>query len=180
MLSERPLKYADQKTERGKVLNPKYNIFRDQPIAKASPLRINTLLSGRSTVEKLGSGSGPLVCTISVSKSFKQESRLENLTNLQFWEDSLEGQAGPYAPQIEKTVKVLIDRISSASDRDIADTLYASITSVLSGIVASDTYGLVEQILTPSCLVGYTHIRTDIQGCNWMIGKLTMERWNCC
>ena len=33
-------------TERGKVLNPEYNIFRDQPIAKASPLRINTLLYG--------------------------------------------------------------------------------------------------------------------------------------
>ena len=32
-------------TERGKVLNPEYNIFRDQPIAGVSPLRINTLLS---------------------------------------------------------------------------------------------------------------------------------------
>ena len=32
-------------TERGKILNPEYNIFRDQPIAGASPLRINTLLS---------------------------------------------------------------------------------------------------------------------------------------
>ena len=31
-------------TERGKVLNLEYNIFRDQPIAGASPLRINTLL----------------------------------------------------------------------------------------------------------------------------------------
>ena len=31
-------------TERGKILNPEYNIFRDQPIARASPLRINTLL----------------------------------------------------------------------------------------------------------------------------------------
>ena len=31
-------------TERGKVINPEYNIFRDQPIAGASPLRINTLL----------------------------------------------------------------------------------------------------------------------------------------
>ena len=31
-------------TERGKVLNPEYNTFRDQPIAGASPLRINTLL----------------------------------------------------------------------------------------------------------------------------------------
>ena len=29
--------------ERSKVLNPKYNIDRDQPIAGASPLRINTL-----------------------------------------------------------------------------------------------------------------------------------------
>ena len=37
-LSERPLKLADQKTERAKVLNPEYNIFRDQPIAGASPL----------------------------------------------------------------------------------------------------------------------------------------------
>ena len=33
-------------TERGKVLNPEYSIFRDQPIAGASPLRINTLLYG--------------------------------------------------------------------------------------------------------------------------------------
>ena len=31
-------------TERGKVLNPEYNIFRDQPIPGASPLRINALL----------------------------------------------------------------------------------------------------------------------------------------
>ena len=44
MLSERPLKPADQKTERGKILNPKYNICRDQPTSRASPLRINTLL----------------------------------------------------------------------------------------------------------------------------------------
>ena len=34
-------------TERCKVLNPEYSIFRDQPIPGASPLRINTLLSGR-------------------------------------------------------------------------------------------------------------------------------------
>ena len=34
-------------TERGKISNPEYSIFRDQPIARASPLRINTLLSGR-------------------------------------------------------------------------------------------------------------------------------------
>ena len=33
-------------TERCKILNPEYNIFRDQPIPGASPLRINTLLSG--------------------------------------------------------------------------------------------------------------------------------------
>ena len=45
VLSERPFKYADQKTERGKILNPEYNIYRDQPIAGASPLRINDLLS---------------------------------------------------------------------------------------------------------------------------------------
>ena len=32
-------------TERCKVLNPEYNIFRDQPTPGASPLRINTLLS---------------------------------------------------------------------------------------------------------------------------------------
>ena len=31
-------------TERGKVLNSEYNIFRDQPTSPASPLRINTLL----------------------------------------------------------------------------------------------------------------------------------------
>ena len=46
MLSERPLKYADQKTERGKVLNPEYSIDRDQPTSRAFPLRINTLLCG--------------------------------------------------------------------------------------------------------------------------------------
>ena len=45
VLSERPFKSADQKTERGKLLNPEYNIFRDQPTSRASPLRINTLLS---------------------------------------------------------------------------------------------------------------------------------------
>ena len=28
-LSERPLKFADQKTERSKLLNPEYSIFRD-------------------------------------------------------------------------------------------------------------------------------------------------------
>ena len=44
-LSERPLKSADQKTERGKILNPEYNICRDQPTSWASPLRINALLS---------------------------------------------------------------------------------------------------------------------------------------
>ena len=47
MLSERPFKLANQKAERGKILNPEYNMFRDQPIPGASPLRINTLLSGR-------------------------------------------------------------------------------------------------------------------------------------
>ena len=31
-------------TERGKILNPEYSMFRDPPIAGASPLRINTLL----------------------------------------------------------------------------------------------------------------------------------------
>ena len=44
-LSERPLKLADQKLERGKVLNPEYSICRDQPTSQASPLRINDLLS---------------------------------------------------------------------------------------------------------------------------------------
>ena len=44
VLSERPLKLADQKTERGEILNPQYNIDRDQPTSRASPLRINTLL----------------------------------------------------------------------------------------------------------------------------------------
>ena len=37
-------KVCRRTTERGKVLNPEYNIFRDQPIPRASPLRINTLL----------------------------------------------------------------------------------------------------------------------------------------
>ena len=46
MLSERPLKSADQKTERSKILNPEYNMDRDQPTSRASPLRINTLLFG--------------------------------------------------------------------------------------------------------------------------------------
>ena len=44
-LSERPFKYADQITERGKISNPEYNICRDQPTTGASPLRINVLLS---------------------------------------------------------------------------------------------------------------------------------------
>ena len=44
VLSERPLKLADQKTERGKILNPQYSIDRDQPTSRASPPRINTLL----------------------------------------------------------------------------------------------------------------------------------------
>ena len=43
VLSERPFKSADRKTERGKIFNPEYDICRDQPIAGASPLRINTL-----------------------------------------------------------------------------------------------------------------------------------------
>jgi len=30
--------------ERGKILNPKYSIVRDQPASRASPLRINVLL----------------------------------------------------------------------------------------------------------------------------------------
>ena len=46
VLSERRTQFADQKTERCKVLNPEYNICRDQPIAGVSPLRINTLLCG--------------------------------------------------------------------------------------------------------------------------------------
>ena len=33
-------------TERGKISNPVYNIFRDQPIPGVSPLLINTLLYG--------------------------------------------------------------------------------------------------------------------------------------
>ena len=48
VLSERPLKSADQKTERGRLLNPEYNMDRDQPTSQASPLRINTLLSAAS------------------------------------------------------------------------------------------------------------------------------------
>ena len=46
-LSERPLKSADQKMERSKVINPEYSIDRDQPTSRASPLRINDLLSTR-------------------------------------------------------------------------------------------------------------------------------------
>ena len=46
VLSERPLKYADQKTERGKRLNPEYSMDRDQPTSQASPLRINVMLYG--------------------------------------------------------------------------------------------------------------------------------------
>ena len=38
-------KVCRRTTERGKVLNPEYSLFRDQPIPGASPLRINTLLS---------------------------------------------------------------------------------------------------------------------------------------
>ena len=37
--------------ERSKVLNPEYNIFRDQPTPGASPLRINTLSSRVFAVE---------------------------------------------------------------------------------------------------------------------------------
>ena len=37
-LSERPLKFDDQKTERSKTSNPEYNIDRDQPTSRASPL----------------------------------------------------------------------------------------------------------------------------------------------
>ena len=44
-LSERPLKSAELITERGKILNPEYSIDRDQPTSRASPLRINDLLS---------------------------------------------------------------------------------------------------------------------------------------
>ena len=36
--------FCRRMTERGKVINPDYNIFRDQATAGASPLRINTLL----------------------------------------------------------------------------------------------------------------------------------------
>ena len=51
-------------TERGKVLNPEYNIFRDQPIAGASPLRINTLLYGDVNSNSVFpiSGLAALVC----------------------------------------------------------------------------------------------------------------------
>ena len=43
-LSERSIEFADQKTERGKVINREYSIDRDQATAGASPLRINVLL----------------------------------------------------------------------------------------------------------------------------------------
>ena len=46
-LSERSIEFADQKTERGKVINREYSIDRDQATAGASPLRINVLLSCR-------------------------------------------------------------------------------------------------------------------------------------
>ena len=52
-LSERPFKLADQKTERGKILNPEYSIFRDQPVPGASPLRINALLYGAPEIAKV-------------------------------------------------------------------------------------------------------------------------------
>ena len=44
-LSERAIEFADLITERCKILNPEYNICRDQPASRASPLRINDLLS---------------------------------------------------------------------------------------------------------------------------------------
>ena len=44
-LSKRPFKDAVQKTARGKILNPQYSTDRDQPTSRASPLRINDLLS---------------------------------------------------------------------------------------------------------------------------------------
>ena len=64
MLSERPFKSADQKTERGKISNPQYSIDRDQPTSRASPLRVNTLLSGRVNSNSVFpiSGLAALVC----------------------------------------------------------------------------------------------------------------------
>ena len=95
-LSERPLKLADQKTERGKVINPEYSIFRDQPIAGASPLRINTLLSCRLrnrsfsnryfTIESIfRSGSNRLstnsdICSVQVSIDSEQREKVSRIT----------------------------------------------------------------------------------------------------
>ena len=48
-------------TERGEVFNPKSSIFRDQPIPRASPLRINTLLSRVLNLRACSNGEcGPL------------------------------------------------------------------------------------------------------------------------
>ena len=44
-LSERSIEFADLITERGKIINPEYSICRDQPASRATPLRINDLLS---------------------------------------------------------------------------------------------------------------------------------------
>ena len=57
-LSERPLKLAGQKLERGKMLIPEYSTDRDQPTSRASPLRINDLLSRVSSTFSLRYHSG--------------------------------------------------------------------------------------------------------------------------
>ena len=41
------------KTERGKISNPEYSIFRDQPVPGASPIQINALLHGAPEIAKV-------------------------------------------------------------------------------------------------------------------------------
>ena len=47
--------------ERSKVINPEYSIDRDQPTSRASPLRINDLLSRAAQYHELGLNFGTTV-----------------------------------------------------------------------------------------------------------------------
>ena len=73
-LSQRPKKSADLRMERSKVINPEYNIARDQPTSRASPLGINALLSGDVSNRRISS----MDCT-AIQRSFKFRSPMNSL-----------------------------------------------------------------------------------------------------